>query len=357
MPEGSDASHDQHHLGRERLGDVAGPGSAGTRRRPRRRYPRRRPPGARDRGADRKGRSWTRPGSYLDRAATPRRLLSCHACAATMPPLRNPSSRPVKPDRPAPDPLRHGSIALLAVLEGLPDATVGANRDGTIVFVNELAEKQFGYTREELIGQPIEILWPERVRDRYRANLELYFELEHPLRFSERAYGRRKDGTEFIGEMSWGIVASDDGPAAARDRPQHLRAARVRGAAAPPVRAAGRGRRAGRAGAARRRAGRAEQGGRRARPRDARRRARRGARRAAGDRRLGRARGARPARSASRSTPATASTARSWPRPRTRTRSARRRARSCRRSPTCSRSRSRACTSRSRCATRRCTTR
>jgi len=118
----------------------------------------------------------------------------------------------VKPDRPAPDPLRHGGIALLAVLEGLPDATVGANRDATIVFVNELAEKQFGYRREELLGQPIEILWPERVRDRYRANLELYFELDHPLRFSERAYGRRKDGTEFIGEMSWGIVASDDGP-------------------------------------------------------------------------------------------------------------------------------------------------
>ena len=50
------------------------------------------------------------------------------------------------------------------------------------------------------------------MRERYQRNLELYFELEHPLRFTERAYGRRKDGSEFIGEMSWGIVASDDGP-------------------------------------------------------------------------------------------------------------------------------------------------
>ena len=33
-----------------------------------------------------------------------------------------------------------------AVLEGLPDATVGAGRDGRIVFVNALAEELFGYT-------------------------------------------------------------------------------------------------------------------------------------------------------------------------------------------------------------------
>src|SRR5215207_11528274 len=123
-----------------------------------------------------------------------------------------PSRRPVKPQTPAPNPLRRGNIALLAVLEGLPDATVAATRDGRIVFVNGLAERQFGYDRTELLGQGIETLWPERVRDRYLRNLELYFELEHPLRFTERAYGRRKDGSEFIGEMSWGIVNSEDGP-------------------------------------------------------------------------------------------------------------------------------------------------
>src|SRR5215210_3220084 len=113
---------------------------------------------------------------------------------------------------PAPDPLQRREIALRAVLEGLPDATVGADRAGRIVFVNALAEAQFGYRREELIGLPIETLWAERVRERYRRNLDLYFALEHPLRFSERAYGRRKDGSEFVGEMSWGIVETDEGP-------------------------------------------------------------------------------------------------------------------------------------------------
>jgi diguanylate cyclase (GGDEF)-like protein/PAS domain S-box-containing protein len=116
------------------------------------------------------------------------------------------------PERHARDPERQADTAFRAVLEGLPDATVGATQDGRIVFVNELAEQQFGYRREELLGRPIDVLWPERVRMRYRHNLELYFELEHPMRFTERAYGLRKDGSEFVGEMSWGIVETDEGP-------------------------------------------------------------------------------------------------------------------------------------------------
>jgi diguanylate cyclase (GGDEF)-like protein/PAS domain S-box-containing protein len=109
-------------------------------------------------------------------------------------------------------PLGLRETALRAVLEGLPDATVGARQDGTIVFVNALVESQFGYPSEELIGHPIEVLWPERMRSRYRRNMELYFALEHPLRFSERAYGLRRDGSEFVGEMSWGVVSTEDGP-------------------------------------------------------------------------------------------------------------------------------------------------
>ena len=92
------------------------------------------------------------------------------------------------------------------------------------------------------------------MRERYTRNMELYFELEHPLRFTDRAYGLRRDGSEFVGEMSWGIVETDDGPlllAIGRDMTERLRAeARLRRQSA----AAGRGRRARRARAARRRA-------------------------------------------------------------------------------------------------------
>src|SRR5215217_2783099 len=102
--------------------------------------------------------------------------------------------------------------ALRALLEGLPDATVAAASDGVIVFVNQLAEDLFGYSAAELVGRPISILWPEDVRDRYERNMALYFELDHPLRFSERAHGLRSDGSQFVGEMSWGIVESAEGP-------------------------------------------------------------------------------------------------------------------------------------------------
>ena len=53
-----------------------------------------------------------------------------------------------------------------AILESLPDAVVAANRDGRIVFVNALAEELFGYPSHELIGQPVQTIWPVRVRER-----------------------------------------------------------------------------------------------------------------------------------------------------------------------------------------------
>ncbi len=123
--------------------------------------------------------------------------------------------------------LRKREAALRAVLEGLPDATVAAGHDGRIVFANALAESLFGYEHDELIGEPVQILWPERVRDRYTRNMELYFATEHPLRFTIRADGLRRDGSEFVGEMSWGIVETEAGPlllAIGRDMTAHREA-------------------------------------------------------------------------------------------------------------------------------------
>jgi diguanylate cyclase (GGDEF)-like protein/PAS domain S-box-containing protein len=102
-------------------------------------------------------------------------------------------------------------LAPAAILEGLPDAVVASASDGRIVYVNALAEELFGYQRDELIGQPVEILWPARIRERYTRNMQLYFATEHPLRFSTEAWGVRRDGTEFVGEMSWGIVQTEAG--------------------------------------------------------------------------------------------------------------------------------------------------
>jgi PAS domain S-box-containing protein len=108
-------------------------------------------------------------------------------------------------------PARLGEAELRAVLEGLPDATVAADADGRIVFVNGRAEELFGYGPGELLGRPVEVIWPERVRERYLRNMRLYFATEHPLRFTSEARGLRRDGSEFVGEMSWGTVETSDG--------------------------------------------------------------------------------------------------------------------------------------------------
>jgi diguanylate cyclase (GGDEF)-like protein len=50
------------------------------------------------------------------------------------------------------------------------------------------------------------------MRSQYTQNMRRYFETGHPRRFTTEAYGLRRDGSEFMGEMSWGIVQSSAGP-------------------------------------------------------------------------------------------------------------------------------------------------
>jgi PAS domain S-box-containing protein len=50
------------------------------------------------------------------------------------------------------------------VLEAAPDAMVCVDSGGRIVLVNAEAERMFGYPREELAGQPVEILVPDAIK-------------------------------------------------------------------------------------------------------------------------------------------------------------------------------------------------
>jgi diguanylate cyclase (GGDEF)-like protein len=79
------------------------------------------------------------------------------------------------------------------------------------------------------------------VRDRYTRNMQLYFATEHPMRFSTAVLGLRRDGSEFVGEMSWGIVETSGGPlllAVGRDvSDRHAAELRLRAVAAMGERA------------------------------------------------------------------------------------------------------------------------
>ncbi len=55
------------------------------------------------------------------------------------------------------------------LLEAAPDAIIEVDREGRILLLNLVTEKLFGYTREELLGQPVEILVPDAAARRSRA--------------------------------------------------------------------------------------------------------------------------------------------------------------------------------------------
>jgi diguanylate cyclase (GGDEF)-like protein/PAS domain S-box-containing protein len=102
-------------------------------------------------------------------------------------------------------------VGPLALLEGLPDAVMAVATEGKIVFANAPAEELFGYARGELIGSPVQMLWPEHLRDRYTRDVQFYLAGERPVRFTSEAWGLRKNGSEFVVEMSWGILESTAG--------------------------------------------------------------------------------------------------------------------------------------------------
>lgn len=99
--------------------------------------------------------------------------------------------------------LRESEKRFRSLFESSPDAIVLSDKSGTITELNGQVEKFFGYSRGELIGQPVEILVPERFRQPHPQRRAEYSEKSRtrPMGAGLELFGRRKDGSEFPADI------------------------------------------------------------------------------------------------------------------------------------------------------------
>jgi len=72
-----------------------------------------------------------------------------------------------------------GGMEFKQIVDGAPDPIVISNEQGNILYVNNQAERYFGYTKDELINQPVEILVPDALRKKHVKLRETY--MQHPV--------------------------------------------------------------------------------------------------------------------------------------------------------------------------------
>jgi PAS domain S-box-containing protein len=99
------------------------------------------------------------------------------------------------------------------LFEAASDAIIISDSTGTVVMVNAQTEALFGYARDELPGQPIESLIPERFRGRHVAHRAGYVSKPRARMMGTGLdlFARRKDGSEFPVDISLSSVQTDDG--------------------------------------------------------------------------------------------------------------------------------------------------
>ncbi len=108
---------------------------------------------------------------------------------------------------------RRAEQKLRGLLESAPDAIVVADQEGQIVVCNARAEAIFGYSREEMLGSPVELLVPDASRRAHAAMRGQWFKrpVARHVGSARHFYGRRKDGSAFPAEITLNPIETDDG--------------------------------------------------------------------------------------------------------------------------------------------------
>lgn len=99
------------------------------------------------------------------------------------------------------------------LLESAPDAILELDHEGRIVLLNRMAEQLFGYTREEMRAQTVDVLVPEALRGAHKGHRAQYHShpVTRPMGSGLKLEARRKDGSHFPVEISLSSVKSGDG--------------------------------------------------------------------------------------------------------------------------------------------------
>ena len=109
--------------------------------------------------------------------------------------------------------LKNAEARFRALLESAPDAIVITDQSGRIVLVNSQLESLFGYSRQEMLSQRVEMLLPDRFRDAHVGHRNHYRSdpKVRPLRAGLTLFGMHRNGTEFPVEISLSPFRSEDG--------------------------------------------------------------------------------------------------------------------------------------------------
>jgi PAS domain S-box-containing protein len=112
--------------------------------------------------------------------------------------------------------LQESEAKFRALMESASQGIIGVNRSGAIRVMNRKAEELFGYSREELLGQTIETLIPDGLRENHAAYRADYFAQPRarPMGIGLELRGRRRDGSEFPLEISLNYLEADGEPMA-----------------------------------------------------------------------------------------------------------------------------------------------